>query len=266
MKIYENQHVTKVPKDKPYILRLDGRSFSKLIPLKKPFDSLFVLAMVRTCEDLMTEFMPATIYTHSDEVTLIFNAIPASPGGEHWFDGRTNKLLSVIPGKASVRFSLHLAQLINQHKEQYETIFVDKVNDFQQVFDGRLMTFEDSSEIVNHQIWRSVLDCERNAIQSFAYHHFTPEDTHKKSTKELIEMLREKGVRWEDVPLHLKHGIHIKRIETEPGRRDRKMEARCFKIRFSEDMLLQLLSKYWNDESLKETNPEAAVFRLQDNE
>jgi hypothetical protein len=47
---------------------------------------------------------------------------------------------------------------------------VKKVSDCELIFDGRILIFEndETSEIMNHMIWRSVYDCSRNTISSYA--------------------------------------------------------------------------------------------------
>ena len=73
MKAYERELNFKIPPYKPFIARLDGRSFSKFTKgLKSPFDNNFVTAMVDTMNDLVLEFNAHSGYTHSDEITLIF--------------------------------------------------------------------------------------------------------------------------------------------------------------------------------------------------
>ena len=75
MKHYETESLSiiKIPPYMPFIVRLDGKGFSKLTKgMRKPFDLLFTKSMLLTTSDLLTEFTAATGYTHSDEISLIF--------------------------------------------------------------------------------------------------------------------------------------------------------------------------------------------------
>ena len=59
MKLYENESlsVIKIDSFQPFIVRLDGKNFSKFTSgLYKPFDKKFLKAMILTTEDLITEF------------------------------------------------------------------------------------------------------------------------------------------------------------------------------------------------------------------
>ena len=77
MKSYEK--CSTLDRNQPFILRLDGKNFSKLTRgLKKPFDTSFLDAMIFT---LMEEFRPSTGYCHSDEISLVFNLESEYPFG-----------------------------------------------------------------------------------------------------------------------------------------------------------------------------------------
>jgi tRNA(His) 5'-end guanylyltransferase len=81
MKYYEEESKTliKVPNDRPFLIRLNGRNFINLtqkfknLENKLIFNVEFKNIMLLTAKDLMYEFKCSTVYTHSDEITLIFN-------------------------------------------------------------------------------------------------------------------------------------------------------------------------------------------------
>lgn len=76
MKKYEAHMDLRILPCESFVVRLDGRSFSKFTKkFFKPFDIIFVKAMCKTMIDLVEEFDAQTGYTHSDEITLIFNSI-----------------------------------------------------------------------------------------------------------------------------------------------------------------------------------------------
>jgi tRNA(His) 5'-end guanylyltransferase len=90
------------------VARLDGRGFTRLTkevhPFEAPFDRRFHDHMIETAEGLMdgSGLRSAYAYTQSDEISLLFG--PDEAG----FGRRLRKLLSVLSGEASARFSLRL--------------------------------------------------------------------------------------------------------------------------------------------------------------
>ena len=90
------------------VARLDGRGFTRLTkevhPFEAPFDRRFHDHMVQTAEGLMEGcgLKAAYVHTQSDEISLLFGQ---DEGG---FGRRLRKLLSVLSGEASARFSLLL--------------------------------------------------------------------------------------------------------------------------------------------------------------
>jgi tRNA(His) 5'-end guanylyltransferase len=268
MKEYEKQQLHYIQSSEPFIVRLDGNSFSKFTKqMKKPFDDNFLKAMCLTTGDLLDKFNPSTAYTHSDEITLIFP--PALTKEEikegitnknHLFNGKHSKIISLTSSYCSIRFNYHLMKLMNEHKTDYPQKYIDLINEQQQIFDARILTFNDKPyEIVNHQIWRSIYDCHRNAVSTYADSYYSHKETEKKNTQEKIKMLEEKGLLWNDVPLYYKHGVYCKKDyymkETENGLVQRTMNKYiCFKIDFNDVNEKLLLSKTLSNSEFKFTN------------
>jgi tRNA(His) guanylyltransferase len=284
MKKYEDENTK--PNIRPcdsFIVRLDGRSFSKFTKrLVKPFDILFVKAMCLTTKDLVKEFDAQTGYTHSDEITLIFNSkcsndefldhmdyFDRSKNGKckcrtniyitnHLFNGRIHKILSLISSYCSVRFNYHLEKLIEPVQHEYDVKFIELVQSHKQMFDSRILVFDEflKYEVLNHQIWRSVQDCYRNAITAYAHTYFGYQKIMNKKSTEMIEMLKnEKNLDWNDetqIPLFIKHGLYCKKIKIQKKVGDNvAIRTECafaqYKINYSEDNLNVLLSKYWDN-------------------
>lgn len=197
--------VSEIKPWEPFLVRLDGKNFSTFTRgFIKPFDRNFYTAMVNTMIDATTKFQAATGYTHSDEITLIFqplvsseeewNKIPSDRRPTRAYSGRVFKLLTLLSGYVSTRFNVHIAKEVStQTYGVYEEHFVDKVNSFEQMFDARLVMFPDNPiDFVNHMIWRQ-RDCYRNAFSQIGRNWFSNKELHKKSTPEVIEMLSSKG-------------------------------------------------------------------------
>jgi tRNA(His) 5'-end guanylyltransferase len=263
MKTLENEYEFRIPPYNSFIIRLDGKNFSKFTKgLKKPFDNNFVKAMVLTMNNLVEKFNVTTGYTHSDEITLIFNKVCTKKEflnkenkSTHSSNGRTIKLLTIMAGYCSVRFNYHLNELINA--KNYTEKFVDKVGKFEQCFDARLLnTKENEIEIINHMKWRSTYDCIRNCISTYARSYFSAKQLNGIKTKEMITMmLDEKEFDWvKECPMYLKHGVYSKKelynkeVEID-GKKETCVRSRitnkCFNI--NDNMLNVLLEKYWPD-------------------
>lgn len=253
MKNYEDQTPMIIEATMPYIARLDGRAFSKFTKgFEKPFDPIFSNAMVATMNDLVEEFKPRTGYTHSDEITLIFaQALTEEEKKDgklacHHFSGRLQKLCSTFAGYASARFNYNLNRTVAD--AMYEPHVSKRIREYKATFDCRIIVFPKDKpfEIVNHMIWRSIYDCERNAIQAYAQANFSEKELHKKDNRQMIEMLVSKGINWQEIPIYVKHGIYAKR-ETylkEQATRHR-IANRTFVIKCTEEFYKLLMAKTW---------------------
>lgn len=268
MKAYEDEFNIKIEPYYPFIIRLDGKNFSKFTNgFKKPFDPEFVKAMVLTMNDLVEKFNPNTGYCHSDEITLVFP--PACTKEEfdakenksiHPHDGRVIKFCTVLSGYCSARFNNHISSLIREKPSEYPKTFLEKVESNECCFDARPLKFpfDKPGEVVNHMIWRSVYDCHRNAVSTYARYMLG----HKKATglnsAQMIDEMKKLKLDWEnDVPMHLKHGVYAKKelyekiveIKGQEIKATRqRITNRTFKIEYSENMVELMFSKYWSDD------------------
>jgi tRNA(His) 5'-end guanylyltransferase len=66
--------------------------------------------MALTAHDLLKEFLPSSVFTFSDEITMVFPRQDIQENTAHVFAGRTAKLASCTAAYASVRFNNHLAK------------------------------------------------------------------------------------------------------------------------------------------------------------
>src|SRR5262249_60131666 len=73
------------------VLRLDGRSFSRLTEARfeKPFDARFHELMCQTSEALVTELGAVLAYTESDEISVLLQR------DSDLFDREVEKLVSI---------------------------------------------------------------------------------------------------------------------------------------------------------------------------
>ena len=196
MKEYEVYSSLKVPKNSKIIMRLDGRSFHSLardLELVKPYDENFYNVMSRVCRDLFEEFSPVFVYTFSDEISLLFDMVP--------FDGRIEKLDSVIAGFTSSSFALH-----------YNIEFKKPP-----AFDSRVIPINDD-DIVKYFRWRqdeSWVNCVNSHGISYLKSKYPNNVANDKingmNLSDVHELLFENGINLNDVETYKKRGIGIYR-------------------------------------------------------
>lgn len=195
MKMYESFFDARIDGDIPVVARIDGRSFSKFTRgMDRPFDQRMTDAMMATTRHLVEHTHAKIGYTQSDEITLIYEA---SEQGEIMFGGRVLKLASVLAGMASTKFALACP-----HRDRVRTLVPH--------FDCRVFGVPSRTEAANALLWRSQ-DCRKNSIQMVAQSHFSHKSLHKKSQREMLEMLEDKGVWLEQYPLRNVYGTYMQR-------------------------------------------------------
>lgn len=280
IKLYEKTYELKIPPYQAFIVRLDGKNFSKFTNgFKRPFDQLFTSTMINTTNDLVKKFNPTTGYTHSDEISLIFPPVCTKEEYDnkenkstHLFNGRVMKLCSILAGYCSSRFNWYVTYYIDSNKQYYTNQFKNKIMSCEACFDARIIDipYTKEYEIVNHMIWRSVQDCYRNCIQGYAHHHLNKKDTYKKHCGEMIEMLKQEGFDFEKVPNYLKHGVYCKKELYEkqcliPNNETvirQRIKNFTFKICNNDKMLPFLFSKNVVLDQLQEEFLEVPVYNV----
>jgi len=186
MKYYESYNNDKFPPNLPVCVRLDGKGFHNYTRgFDKPFDERLHDAMNITTETLIDRSNAKVGYTQSDEITLIF--IPEKV----YFDGKPQKICSVLASIASVTFN---------------KVMRDKYNiDREAIFDCRSFFLPTLQECVNCLVWREQ-DAIRNSIQMASRSLYSHNECDNKNCSELQEMLHKKSVNWNDYSLRQKRG------------------------------------------------------------
>ena len=252
MKTYEAIYEFHLPDSTPIILRLDGHGFSKFTAhFARPFDQRIHDAMVSTCSDLLSHFPSATLaYTQSDEITLVF------PSGIGSFNNRVQKIVSLAASFTSVRFNMHLSSAVLKSPEP--TVKEGVLG--MAYFDGRLFSVPSLEEALNCVLWRCRHDAVRNSVGAFARTMFNTKELHGKSTHEVLEMMKGRGVVFRDaVPKWAVEGTLVKKEQFEHEGRNQKTGETEITVRsrtraidrgvteFSEENLKLVTEKYWND-------------------
>lgn len=181
MKKYEETLDFKLNPCMEYVIRLDGKNFSKMVKkwkCQKPFDERFNKAMEYTSKKIF-DIIPNihAIWHGSDEISVWFSC----PNVEDmYFEGRIQKLISLVSSQTSVYFNQKLQEL-----------FKDITIPFG-IFDARIMQFPNKMEVSNYFLFRQ-RDHIKNSISGYARYFFSSKELMNKNSDEKIEMMKQKG-------------------------------------------------------------------------
>lgn len=185
-----------VSKDKPVIIRLDGRHFSTLTSaLEKPFCQQFYEAMEYTAQAVFSEFKFDLVYFQSDEISCIWKPLKSELSSLP-FNGRVVKLASNIASYTTMMMNQYLFYEPSLRKLLYGYA----------TFDARVFNVPDLHEATNNIFWR-YLDCRRNAVQGYARKVLGQKEIQNVPNKELLDRIKDKN--WCDVGHHFKYGSSI---------------------------------------------------------
>jgi tRNA(His) 5'-end guanylyltransferase len=176
------------------VARLDGRSFTRLTKerhdFEAPFDFRFHEMMLQTAEHLAggCGFSVAYAYTQSDELSLLFDR-ESDPFGRS-----LRKLLSILAGEASAKFSLLLGAVA--------------------AFDCRISQLPSKNHVIDYFRWRNE-DAHRNALNAHCFWMLRKKgisiadattSVSGLSIAEKNELLFQNNVNFNDLPLWQKRG------------------------------------------------------------
>lgn len=198
MKAYEQAFRYSLPVRMPVVIRLDGKAFHNLTRnCERPFDGVFRDCMVRATKATLGEMMNARLaYCQSDEVSILlvdYNKLDS----EQWFSGIVQKIVSVSASAMTAHFN-HLWD-----------------GDLG-LFDSRVFVIPER-DIVNYFLWRQ-RDCMKNAVTMAAQSVFSDRELHGKHSGEKVNMLNQKGIKFDDYPTWFRFGTVVTRdeINSEP--------------------------------------------------
>ena len=199
MKAYEHVEKKNLEPKTPVIIRLDGRAFHTYTHgFEKPFDATIIEAMKHTVVKLCEEVQNVKVaYSQSDEITL-FLADYESKNTQQWFNGNIQKTVSLAASIATYHFNDYM------DKNHWNKL-PDKRKPA--TFDARVFNLP-RHEVVNNFIWRQQ-DGIRNSISGLAQSHYSDKELHKKSTAQMLSMLLDKSIDWDDLETFKKRGFCV---------------------------------------------------------
>ena len=187
--------------DKPLMARLDGRAFHTFTKgLARPYDTRLSGLMIDTAKYLVDHTHAKLSFTQSDEITLHWtNKADAQAESSYLFDGKFQKLASVLAGMASAYFTKELAVRIPEKAHLLG------------VFDCRVWNVSHVHDVYLNYLWRQD-DAIKNSISMAAQAHFSHKQLHGVGSEAKKQMLRDIGKPWEDEPEFFKWGSFSKRV------------------------------------------------------
>jgi len=196
MRVFETSHDLRVLPEVYIVVRVDGRSFTRLTKETRqfdtPFDTCFRDYMVETVKHLMVcGFKVVYGYTQSDEISLLLHK------DDDLFGRKARKVISIFAGEASSKFTLLLGDLA--------------------CFDARVSELPTKALVVDYFRWRSE-DASRNALNSHCYWLLRKNGKSAKEATDYLsgisvadknELLFQNGVNFNNVPNWQKRGIGV---------------------------------------------------------
>lgn len=180
MKAYEHVLDFKLNPCMQYVIRLDGKGFSKMIKkwkCEKPFDERFNKAMNYASRKIFDILQGIHCIWHgSDEISIWFSYKNVE---DMYYEGRIQKLISLVASNTSVYFNKKL-----QEEFGCELPFG--------IFDARIMQFPNEIEIANYFLFRQ-RDHIRNSISGYSQYYFSHKEVNGKNSQEKIDMMKIKG-------------------------------------------------------------------------
>lgn len=193
MRSFEYFHSLRIPPEVWVVIRVDGRSFSRLTEegFERPFDEKFHSMMVGTSRALLEDLGGLYAFTESDEISVLFRP--------EWdlFDREVEKVVSISAGIASASFTLACSRAAP--------------------FDSRIWIGSGIDAVLDYFRWRQS-DAARCALNGWAYWTLrkngkSMEDATRflegKSVDFKNELLFQNGINFNNVPVWQRHGTGI---------------------------------------------------------
>jgi tRNA(His) guanylyltransferase len=203
MKAYEAAEDRRFAPGLPIYARIDGRSFSRFTKgMKRPYDPAMTAAMVATVKGLVADTHARIGYTQSDEISLVWLA--DAPGSQTFFDGRVQKLCSILGSLATAHFTAALLAS-DELRERASRL---------PHFDCRVVQLPSKVEAANMFLWRE-LDARKNAVSMAAQAVFSHKQLHGQGQADMLAMLAEAGVDFDAYPSSFTRGTFVRRVSFE---------------------------------------------------
>lgn len=185
-------------KGKPIVARLDGRSFSNFTRgLQKPFDLRLTYLMRDTAKFLVEQTSAVIGYTQSDEISLVWY-MKEGQSGQYFFDGRYQKLASILSSMATGYF---IRELDARLPEKAGLLPMIDARVFQ------VPSLRDAGKV----LLQRERDAMKNSVTMAASAHFSHKQLQGVNSSTKKQWLVEKGQPWEELPAMCRKGSYFRR-------------------------------------------------------
>jgi tRNA(His) guanylyltransferase len=202
---YEKAASMQLRADQPVIVRLDGHRFSSFTKgFHKPYDMRLFRAMLLASSDLLAQYGCASVFTQSDEISMIFDVQNQEIGQTLPFNGKLQKLVSLAASFCSVRFCFHL------ERELGGTELLEAKRGLAH-FDARAFNVPDAKAVAENLVWRQN-DCKRNSVNNLGSLYLNNRMLFGRPPNVIRQLLEEgPGVSYSDMHPHYRLGALLKR-------------------------------------------------------
>lgn len=215
MKDYESVSKTRLTRRTPVIIRIDGKAFHTFTKgMKRPFDYVLTETMRETTKYLCENIQGCVLgYTQSDEISLVlvdYKTLETSA----WFNNEVQKICSISASMATMAFNKFFRRYVenlyyntkvamtDEEERRWYELYESKFDIA--MFDARCFNLP-KEEVTNYIYWRQ-LDAMRNSIQAVGQANFSQTQLNLRSCNDIKDMLKQKGINWDDFPTGLKRG------------------------------------------------------------
>ena len=215
MKDYESVSRTRLTRRTPVIIRIDGKAFHTFTKgMRRPFDYVLTETMRETTRYLCENIQGCVLgYTQSDEISLVlvdYKTLETSA----WFNNEVQKISSISASMATMAFNKFFRRYVenlyyntkvamtDEEERRWYELYESKFDIA--MFDARCFNLP-KEEVTNYIYWRQ-LDAMRNSIQAVGQANFSQTQLNLKSCNDIKDMLKQKGINWDDFPTGLKRG------------------------------------------------------------
>lgn len=208
MKGYESLETgRRLDQSKPIYARIDGRGFSKFTRgMRRPFDNRMSEAMHAATIRLVADTRARLGYTQSDEISLIWDGRETEHGQQMLFDGKVQKLVSILSGIATAAFT---RAILDSEYEGFRA-YAERTPHF----DCRVFNLPSREEGANAFLWRE-LDATRNAVSMTAQDLFSHNQLQGIGTRTMQVMIHNRGVDFNRMPAYFTRGAYFRRVTEE---------------------------------------------------
>jgi tRNA(His) guanylyltransferase len=192
---YEDRTRFLLPRRTYTIIRVDGKAFHTLTRgFTRPFDRKLMTMMDNTAMAMCKEMQGAALaYVQSDEISVLltdFSKITTNA----WFDGNVQKMASIAAACATANFNMEM--LRNNYFKSDSKLAM---------FDARVFTIPDATEVENYFIWRQN-DASRNSVQMVARSLYSHKELEGKGVPQLHDLIHAKNKNWNNYTSGEKRG------------------------------------------------------------